>query len=102
MDEPQQPMTGHASSAAAPCPGTCELAESKLRRSGFLAMQQLSCAFRAGVLTVRGHLPSYFLKQMALALVAEVEGVERIDDQVEVATHAATSASSEVRSARRP
>ena len=65
-------------------------------------MQHLSCAFRAGVLTLRGRLPSYYLKQVALAVVATVEGVERINDQVEVATRAVTIASGELRPARRP
>jgi hypothetical protein len=87
---------------AACCPGPGELAESKLRRSGYLAMQHLSCDFRARVLTLRGRLPSCYLKHVALAVVATVEGVARIDDQVEVAPHVATSASCELRSARRP
>ena len=84
------------------CPETGELAECRLRRSGYLAMQHLCCDFRARVVTLRGRLPSYYLKEVALAVAATVEGVERIDDQVEVAPHLATSASSELRSARRP
>lgn len=65
-------------------PGAGELAEDRLRRSAYSALQQLSCEFRTGVLTLRGRLPSYFLKQVALAVVAAFEGVERIDDRVEV------------------
>jgi osmotically-inducible protein OsmY len=60
------------------------LAEGRLRRSAYLALQHLSCEFRAGVLTLRGRLPSYYLKQVAQALVATVEGVTRVDNQVEV------------------
>jgi hypothetical protein len=41
------------------------------------------------VLTLRGRLPTYYLKQMALAAVAAVEGVRRIDDRVEVAARTA-------------
>jgi hypothetical protein len=67
------------------CPETGELAECRLRRSGYLALQHLSCDFRGGVLTLRGRLPSYYLKQVALAAVATVEGVRRIDDRVEIA-----------------
>jgi hypothetical protein len=63
---------------------TREMAESRLRRSAYPALKDLSCDFRAGVLTLRGFLPSYYLKQVALAAVAKVEGVERINDQVEV------------------
>jgi hypothetical protein len=102
MKENQNTMGTCAPSPVSHCLETGELAESRLRRSGYLAMEHLSCAFRDGVLTLRGRLPSYYLKQIALAVVATVEGVERIDDQVEVAAHAAISASSELRPARRP
>jgi osmotically-inducible protein OsmY len=102
MDEHQHAREACALSPAAHRPETGELAESRLRRSAYLALQQLSCEFRAGVLTLRGRLPSYYLKQVALAVVTPVEGVERIDDQIEVAAPAAASASSEGRAARRP
>ena len=65
------------------------MAESKLRRSAYLALQQLSCEFRAGVLTLRGRLPSHYLRQVARTVVTTVEGVERIDDQIEVVPQAA-------------
>jgi hypothetical protein len=90
MDE-HQPAMGTVLSAAPHRPETSEVAESRLRRSAYLSLQQLSCDFRAGVLTLRCRLPSYYLKQGALALVATVEGVDRIDDQVVVAVHAAAS-----------
>jgi hypothetical protein len=84
MDEPTHPMANSAGYPAAHYPGTAELAENKLRRSAYLALQHLSCEFCAGELTLRGRLPSYYLKQVALAVVATVEGVRRIDDQIEV------------------
>src|SRR5262249_59873266 len=68
-------------------PETGEPAESRLRRSGYLALQHLSCEFRAGVLTLRGRLPTCYLNQVALAVVGTVEGIQRIDDQLEVAAH---------------
>ena len=63
---------------------TREMAETCLRHSAYLALKDLSCEFRGGVLTLRGRLPSYYLKQVALTVVAKVEGVERINDEVEV------------------
>jgi osmotically-inducible protein OsmY len=39
---------------------------------------------RDGVLRLRGHLPSHYLKQIALAAVAEVEGVRTIVNEIEV------------------
>jgi osmotically-inducible protein OsmY len=61
-----------------------KLAERLLRGNAYLALQHISCDFHAGVLTLRGRLPTYYLKQVALTAVAVVEGVERIDDQIEV------------------
>lgn len=62
-----------------------EVAESRLRRSGFPALQQISCEFCAGVLILRGHLSRYYLKEVALTVVARPAGVQRIDNQIEVA-----------------
>jgi hypothetical protein len=100
MDVPQHLIANSAAGPEAQGPETSEEAESRLRRSGYLAMRHLSCAFRAGVLTLRGRLPSYYLKQVALAVVTTVEGVERIDDQIEVAADAPTSTPRELRPAR--
>jgi hypothetical protein len=84
MDESQHPMINSIASPAARCPETGELAASKLRRSGYLAVRHLSCEFHDGVLTLRGSLPSYYLKQIARVTVADVDGVQRINDEIEV------------------
>jgi hypothetical protein len=36
------------------------------------------------VLRLRGHLPSHYLKQVAMARAAEVEGVRAIVNEIEV------------------
>ena len=59
-------------------------AERRLRRSGYLALRDVSCDACAGVVRLRGRLPSYYLKQMAQAVVAEVEGVRRVINLIEV------------------
>jgi osmotically-inducible protein OsmY len=82
MNEQRQ-VTGISRNSCDPDPAAG--AERQLRHSGYLALRRLSCNFHAGVLTLRGRVPSYYLKQVALAVVAAVEGVEHIDDQVEVA-----------------
>jgi hypothetical protein len=66
------------------CTEPRELAESRLRSSAYSDLRRLSCAYHAGVLTVHGHLPSYYLKQVALAVIATVDGVRQIDDKVKV------------------
>ena len=39
---------------------------------------------RQGVLTVRGCLPSFYLKQVLISHIQKVDGVQQIDDQVDV------------------
>jgi osmotically-inducible protein OsmY len=60
-------------------------AQERLRASGYVSVQRLTCDVYEGMLTLRGRLPSFHTKQVALTLVADVEGVEEIADRVEVA-----------------
>ncbi len=59
-------------------------AEGRLRRSGFPTLRALVGRGPRGVLRVEGRVPSYFLKQAAQAVVAEVEGVRRVLNRIEV------------------
>ena len=66
-------------------------AEGRLRSSSYQALKQIDCGYREGVLTLRGRVSSYYHKQLALALVCGIDGVQRIDDRIEVVsgTHSA-------------
>jgi osmotically-inducible protein OsmY len=64
--------------------GLVEGAESCLRGNPYLALKNVSCDYHEGVLTLRGCLPSYYLKQMAQAAVSRVAGAARIVNQIEV------------------
>lgn len=68
-------------------------AEARLRQGSYVALHDLSCNLRDGVLTLRGRVPSYFLKQIAQSLLASLEGVLRINNELEVAPVAVVSAS---------
>ena len=62
-----------------------ELAERCLRSNPYLALKNISCDYRGGVLVLRGCLPSYYLKQIAQEVVAhQVQGVGRLDNQIQV------------------
>ena len=61
-----------------------EAAESQLRRSGYLVLRDIGCTCREGVVTLRGCLPTYYLKQIAQHVVTELEGVCGIINQIEV------------------
>lgn len=59
----------------------------ELKRSPYYSLRRITCEFRNGVLTIQGRVPSYFLKQLALALAQRcAKGRATIDDQVEVVT----------------
>jgi osmotically-inducible protein OsmY len=74
-----------------PQPAPADRAERCLRSNPYLALKNLSCDWLDGVLVLRGCLPSYYLKQIAQGAVASLEGVERIDNQIQVVTPALRS-----------
>jgi osmotically-inducible protein OsmY len=61
-----------------------EIAQQVLRRSSYFELRDVSCDFSGGILTLRGRVPSYHLKQLAQASVAEVPGVVEVHNRVEV------------------
>ena len=63
-----------------------EGAEHCLRNNSYLALKNVSCEYNEGVLTLRGCLPTYYLKQIAQTAVARVAGVERVNNEIEVIT----------------
>ena len=73
-----------ATPSRTPQPGLQELAEGRLWRNLYLALKNVACDCRDGVLVLRGCLPSYYLKQVAQEVVARLEGVQAIDNQIQV------------------
>jgi osmotically-inducible protein OsmY len=70
-------------------PSDCNIrmhVESRLHRSRYKALCRVWCEFQpeTGVLHLRGSLPSYYLKQVAQALVLDLEGVNVLDNQITV------------------
>ncbi len=63
-----------------------DIAQATLRQSLHFELHEVSCEFSGGILTLRGRLPSYHLKQIAQAAVAQVPGVIEVDDRVELVT----------------
>ena len=56
----------------------------QLRDNAYRALRQVAWQYHDGVLTLRGQLPSYYLKQMAQAAVAGTAGVEQVVNEIEV------------------
>jgi len=60
-------------------------AQSRLRASGYRQLHFVSCEFHEGVLTLRGHVSTFHMKQVAQTLVRDLDGVGEINNRLEVA-----------------
>lgn len=58
--------------------------ESRLLASGYLALRRIECECAGGVLYLRGCVPTHYLKQVAQAIAAQVEGVRQVENQLRV------------------
>ncbi len=56
------------------------------RGSRHAALLNVQCTVRDGVLIIHGRVPTFYAKQMAQSLARKVDGVQHIDNRVEVAT----------------
>ena len=59
-------------------------AGARLRQAPYAALRQVSCRLRDGVLTLRGRVPSYYLKQTAQALLISLDDVLQINNELDV------------------
>ena len=60
-------------------------AQSRLRTSGYYELHLVSCDFHEGVLTLRGCVSSFYLKQVAQELIRRLDGAEEVNNRLEVA-----------------
>ena len=56
----------------------------RLHDSSYYYLRTITCACEEGVLTLRGRVPSYFLKQTVQVLAEKVEGVHHVVNLVDV------------------
>jgi osmotically-inducible protein OsmY len=61
-----------------------EAAMERLRASPYKAMRRVSCKCERGVLFLRGRLFSFHEKQVAQEIVAGVNGVTRVVNEIQV------------------
>jgi osmotically-inducible protein OsmY len=61
-----------------------ESARKRLHRKAYLALRDVSCTYQNGVLVLQGRVPSYYLKQVAQEVVGQLDGVNRIENQIRV------------------
>jgi osmotically-inducible protein OsmY len=60
-------------------------AQSRLRESGYHQLHVVSCEFHEGVLTLRGKVSSFYLKQVAQTLIRGLRSVAEVNNRLEVA-----------------
>jgi osmotically-inducible protein OsmY len=68
----------------APSEELARAAADVLRASGYLSLRGVRCEVIAGVVVLRGTVPSYFLKQAAQAAVARLHAVKAVTNLIEV------------------
>jgi osmotically-inducible protein OsmY len=56
----------------------------RIKHSPYLEVRRVACHFHEGILFLRGRVSSYCLKQIAPTLVLGMEGVEGVNNQLEV------------------
>jgi osmotically-inducible protein OsmY len=61
------------------------MAEARLARSPYHELSRVWCRFGEGVLTLRGRVSTYYLKQVAQHTVRQIDGVTQIDNRLRVA-----------------
>jgi osmotically-inducible protein OsmY len=60
--------------------------EARFRRSSYLELRRIVGSFHDGVLTLTGRVSTYYLRQVAQALLVGLDGIEAIDNRLEVAS----------------
>ncbi len=66
------------------CGWIVERCEAVLRDSSHHSLRRLKCDFAEGVLSLHGVVPTYYLRQLAQALLANLENVKEINNKVVV------------------
>lgn len=61
-----------------------EQARTRLRDSLYTILQYVQCEYHDGVLTLRGRVPSFYMKQMAQEVVSKLHSVHRVVNLIEV------------------
>jgi len=57
---------------------------SQLRESGYHELHFVLCDFHEGVLTLRGRVSSFYLKQVAQEMIRRLDSAEEINNRLEV------------------
>ncbi len=65
-------------------PTIVQVAEDRLQGRFFFSSKLVTCTCSRGILLLRGHLPSYYQKQLAQEAVKGLDGVVQVVNDIEV------------------
>ena len=63
----------------------------RLSHDPYFAGKPIRCDFHEGALIMHGRVSSFYLKQVAQSLAAEVDGVQQVVNYIEVSSQTGTS-----------
>ena len=66
----------------------------RLHRSSHPVLTRVSCEFNDGVLTLRGKVPTFYLKQMAQEFALHTPGIRHVENSLHVSATSAVRFSS--------
>jgi osmotically-inducible protein OsmY len=61
-----------------------QAAKDRLQQSPHVALREVTCEFRQGLLVLRGRVPTFYHKQLAQETIAHMEGVVGVINDIEV------------------
>jgi osmotically-inducible protein OsmY len=77
-------ITNQMEQTASPSCAIAATAEARFQESPYRALRAITCKAEQGVLVLEGRLSSFFQKQLAQELVANIEGVVQVVNHIEV------------------
>jgi len=81
----ESPAVMFAPTPTMPLPNSIlETVQRRLRESSYYYLRTVSCVYEQGVLTLRGKVPTFYLKQTLQSIVEKVDGVTQIQNLVDV------------------
>lgn len=72
-------------------------ADALFRHSGYPFLNMLKCSFRSGILVLTGTVPTYYLSELAEGLARQVEGIDAVENRVEVVQRLSAASESSAR-----
>lgn len=79
-----QSRSGKDTPAVAMCDQVVRIARDRLGQSGYGPLRDVHCDYAGGVLTLRGHVPTFYMKQVAQVAVKDLQHVRQVNNQLVV------------------